>query len=354
MRTKKLILVFVLSLTLLLGLSFDSFSQSSFYKGRTIVLVRGAGSGGTGDMRARAAVPFLSKYIPGNPSILFKYMPGGGGRLAGNYMYTRARPDGLTIGNVGGSLVFNGFFGMRGVRYDVDKFHYLGSGNSKTNYVLAVSAKTGLDTLEKLQAAKGLRIGALGVGHDLYINARLFAWLLDLKGPRFVTGYSGGQEMDLALLKGEIDIRTNIPDTILRRSREWVDDKLVYFHSVFEIPKGYRTRHPAFERIPALESFAKTDKERKILAMYRAFRLVGSPFFLPPGTPEDRVKILQAAFRKTFQDPEFHKNFKNLTGAEATPLLPEQQARVIRDLPKDPAIIGLYKRIASAEPLPPR
>ena len=354
MRTKKLILVFVLSLIPLLGLPFDSFSQSSFYKGRTIVLVRGGGTGGTGDMRARAAMPFLSKYIPGNPAILIKYMPGGGGRLAGNYIYSRARPDGLTIGSVGGALIFNGFLGMRGVRYDINKFHYLGSGNSKTNYVFAVSAKTGLDTLEKLQAAKGLRIGALGVGHDLYINARLFAWLLDLKEPRYVTGYSGGQEMDLALVKGEIDIRTNIPDTILRRSREWVDDKLVYFHSVVEIPKGYRTRHPAFNRLLSLESFTKTDTERKILGMYRTFRLVGSPFFLPPGTPEDRVKVLQEAFRKTFQDPEFLKYYHKLTGAEATPLLPEQQAKAVRDLPKNPEIVELYKRIASAAPLPPR
>jgi len=354
MRTKKLFLVFVLSLTTLLSLSFDCYSQSSFYEGRTIVLVRGAGAGGTGDMRARAVMPFLTKYIPSNPAILIKYMPGGGGRLAGNYIYTRARPDGLTIGNVGGALVFNGFLGMRGVRYDINKFHYLGSGNSKTNYVLAINAKTGLDTLEKLQAAKGLRIGALGVGHDLYINARLFVWLLDLKEPRFVTGYTGGQEMDLALLKEEIDIRTNIPDTILRRSREWIDDKLVYFHSIIEIPKGYRTSHPAFNRLPTLESFAKTDTERKILGMYRTFRLVGSPFFLPPGTPEDRVKVLQEAFRKTFQDPEFLKLFRKLTGAEATPLLPEQQAKAIRDLPKNPEIIKLYKRIASAEPLPPR
>jgi len=354
MKTRQLVSIFFLSLTTLLSLSFDCYSQSSFYEGRTVVLVRGGGAGGTGDMRTRAAMPFLTKYIPSNPAILIKYMPGGGGRLAGNYIYSRARPDGLTIGVVGGALIFNGFLGTRGVRYDINKFHYLGSGNSKTNYVLAVNAKTGLDTLEKLQAAKGLRIGALGVGHDLYINARLFVWLLDLKEPRFVTGYTGGQEMDLALVKEEIDIRTNIPDTILRRSREWIEDKLVYFHSIVEIPKGYRTSHPAFNRLPTLESFTKTDTERKILGMYRTFRLVGSPFFLPPGTPEDRVKVLQEAFRKTFQDPEFLKSYRELTGAEATPLLPEQQAKAIRDLPKNPEIIKLYKRIASAEPLPPR
>ncbi len=274
--------------------------------------------------------------------------------MAGNYIYSRARPDGLTIGGVGGALIFNGFLGMRGVRYDINKFHYLGSGNSKTNYVYVVSRQNGLDTLEKLQAAKGLRIGALGVGHTLYFNVRIFTWLLGLKEPRYVTGYTGGREMDLGLMRGEIDIRTNIPDTILRRSRDWIDDKLVYFHALLEIPKGFRTRHPAFDHVPDLEDFAKTDREKKLLDMYRTFNQIGSAFFLPPGTPEDRVKILQAAFRKTFQDPEFLKMFRKLTGADATPIMAEEQTKAIRNLPSDPEIVRLYKQMGSGDPLPPR
>lgn len=305
-------------------------------------------------MRTRSVVSFLTKYIPGNPGILIKYMPGGGGRLAGNYIYTRARPDGLTIGNSGSSLVPNGFLGARGVLYEYDKFIYLGSANSKTNYVLVVNAKTGLDTIEKLQAASGLRIGALGVGHTLYYNVRIFTWLLGLKDPKFVVGYTGGQEMDLALMRGEIDIRTNIPDTIMRRSRHWVENKLVHFHPVLEIPKGFRLNHPAFKDLSTLDSFAKTARERKILDMYRTFNRTGSPFFLPPGTPPDRVKILKEAFRKTFKDPEFLKTFRKLTGADATPLMPDEQAEAIRNLTKDPEIVRLYKQFGSADPLPPR
>ncbi len=70
--------------------------------------------------------------------------------------------------------------------------------------------------------------------------------------------------------------------------------------------------------------------------------------------PEERVKILKEAFRKTFQDPEFHKTFRQLTGADATPLLPEEQAKAVRNLTKDPEIIQLYRRLGSADPLPPR
>ncbi len=353
METRVSLGALILSLVAFLVLPGTIYSQSSPFKGKIVTLISGRGAGGTGDMRVRAIMPFLPKYIPGNPTILIKYMPGGGGRLVGNYLFSRARPDGLTIGNVGGALLTNGYLRTRGVRYDYDKFIYLGSANSKTNYVLAVSSKTGLDTLEKLQAATGLRIGSLGVGHDLYINARIFAWLMNLKEPRFVTGYTRGPEMDIALLSGEIDARINLPDTILQRSPEWITDKLTYFHAILEIPRGHRTRHPVFNPLPSLESFARNDREKKIIGMYRTFRLAGSPYFLPPGTPPDRVKILSEAFRKVYQDPGFLKEYKKLTGAEATPLMPEEQSKAILNLPTDPEMAQLYKKFAGAGPLPP-
>ena len=144
-------------------------------------------------------------------------MPGGGGRKATNYVARNAKPDGLTFGNVGSGLVANAVLGSTGVEYDIDKMIYLGASNSTAQYVFGTGAKLGLDTLEKLRAGPGLRIGAQTVGHDIYINGRLFSWLLGLKEPKFVTGYSG-PELDVALDGGEIDGRANIPDTILQRS----------------------------------------------------------------------------------------------------------------------------------------
>jgi hypothetical protein len=205
--------------------------------------------------------------------------------------------------------------------------------------------------MEKLKGAKGLRIGAQSIGHDIYMNGRLFAYLLDLRDSRFVTGYSG-PEVDAALLRGEIDARANIADTIAKRTPEWIEKKLVDFHAIIEIPKG--DKHPQFKQLPELESFAKSDKEKRLLAMFRAFRLAGSPYILPPGTPKERVQILQEAFRKTFRDPEFAKEFSKLTGDDPTPLIPEAMEKAIRELPRDPQIIELFKKLVSGEPLPPR
>jgi len=104
-----------------------SLAQAPFYQGKTIIIIQGRDPGGTGDMRVRAMLPFLQKYIPGNPSIVNEYMPGGGSRKAANHVFKSTRPDGLTIGNLGLGMISSALLGEAGVLYDVDKFFYLGS-----------------------------------------------------------------------------------------------------------------------------------------------------------------------------------------------------------------------------------
>jgi tripartite-type tricarboxylate transporter receptor subunit TctC len=340
----------ILAITLSLLPAFAA-AQEPFYQGKTITIIQGREPGGTGDMRVRPVISFLLKYIPGEPTITTEYMPGAGGRKAANYIYRNAKPDGLTIGNVGAGLIANAVLGETGVQYDLDKLIYLGSPNSSTHYVFLSRVEAGWNSLEKLKAAKGVRVGAQSVGHDIYMNGRLFAYILDLREPRFVTGYSG-PELDAALTRGEIDARANIADTVVQRTPEWIEKKLVDFHSILEIPKG--DKHPHFKQLPEIESFAKTETDRKVIAMSRAFRLAGSPYILPPGTPKDRVQILQEAIRKAFRDPEFAKEFKKLTGDDATPLLPEALEAAIREVPRERPIIELFKKLASGEPLPSR
>jgi hypothetical protein len=257
------------------------------------------------------------------------------------------------VGNVGSGLIANAVLGTTGVEYDIDKLNYLGSSNSTAQYVFGTTAKLGLDTLDKLRARPGLRIGAQTVGHDIYINGRLFSWLLSLKDPRFVTGYSG-PEVDIALSRGELDGRANIPDTILQRSPDFVEKKLMNFHAIIQIPKNDRHPHPAFNKLPELETFAKTDRERKVMTMFRNFRLVGSPYILPPGTPSGIVGIWRDAMRKTLKDPAFLKEFKKLSADDATPLMPEEQEQAIKDISRDADVIALFKKLAGSEPLPPR
>jgi tripartite-type tricarboxylate transporter receptor subunit TctC len=326
-------------------------AQAPFYQGKTITVIQGRDPGGTGDLRVKAVTSFLSKYIPGNPTVVNEYMPGAGGRKATNHIYGSVRPDGLTIGNMSSSMVSLAILGESGVQYDIDKFSYLGSPYSTYHAIFVSRKQAGLGSLEKLRAASGVRIGAQSVGFSTYNEGRLFAYIIGLKEPKFIPAYSGA-ELDPALMRGEIDARATGADTVDQRNRDWLEKGLVDFHAIVEVPKG--DKHPRFAHLPELESLAKSDRERKVVALARAFRVSGTPFFLPPGTPKERVTILQEAFRKVYKDPEFYKEYKKLSGDDPTPLMPEDHERAIREIPRDTEVIELYKKLVGAEPLPPR
>src|SRR5918999_2714084 len=148
-----------------LGLSLcPAAAQSSFYEGKTLVIIQGRDPGGTGDIRARTVVPYLQKYLPGNPNIVMEYMPGGGSRKAANHLFTAVKPDGLTIGNMSSGMVTAAVLKTKGVLYDLDKFVYLGSPFSSHHTIFVTRKELGLNNLEKLRAASGLRIGGQSLG----------------------------------------------------------------------------------------------------------------------------------------------------------------------------------------------
>src|SRR4030095_12796420 len=132
----------------------------------------------------------LRKHIPGNPTVVVEIIDGGGGRRAANHVFQNAKPDGLTIGALSSSVIGLQVMRETGVMYDIDKFIYLGTPVSENHNVIYTRRELGLNSLDKLRAASGVRIGAQEVGAVSYISGRLFAYFLDLKAPKFVTGYS--------------------------------------------------------------------------------------------------------------------------------------------------------------------
>jgi hypothetical protein len=106
--------------------------------------------------------------------------------------------------------------------------------------------------------------------------------------------------------------------------------------------------------LPEIESFVKSERERKLLALWRAFRGVGSPFVAPPGTPKERVAILEEAMRKTFSDPEFPKYFRKLVDDDPSPLNAADLAKIVREMPRDVEVQDMLRKVSGADPLPPR
>ena len=336
---------------LVIWFSGSALAQAPFYQGKTITILQGTEAGGSSDMLTRSMMPFLQKHIPGNPTIVSEYMPGGGGVKAANYVFKTVKPDGLTIGRIGGALVANAVLGEKGVLYDLDKFIYLGSPHSTYHWVLLTRREAGVKSIADLRSASKLRIGAQSVGHSIYFVGRMFAYLIGIKDPSFVVGY-GGAELDVALARGEIDARINNADTTLQRNVEMLKTGAITPHVMMEVPKGLKHHH--FTTLPEIESFAKSERERKLLHMVRVFRQFGTPSILPPGTPKEQVEILKAAMVKTFTDPEFPAVYKKFTGDDATPLMPDDMEKALKELPRDPEIVDLFKKLNAAGPLPAR
>jgi tripartite-type tricarboxylate transporter receptor subunit TctC len=327
-----------------------SVAQTPFYQGKTITVIQGRGPGGSGDMRARAITQLLPKYIPGNPTIVHEFMAGGGGLKAANHVYS-IKGDGLTIGSVSSGFMASAILGGTAVNYQVEKFHYLGAADAGGHYIFYTRKELGVTNLEKLRATPGIRIGAQSVGHSNYNIARLLAFLLPMKDPRFVAGYAS-PEIDLAIERGELDSRFNQSYSVVQNNPEWIEKKLMDFHVAFEIIKG--DKNPKFAHLPELETFAKTERDRQLLNLQRSFRITGSPFILPPDTPKDRVAILQAAVTKVFKDPEFPKYFKKTVGDDPELVFPEVMDKAVKELKRPPEVVELLKKIAGADPLPPR
>jgi hypothetical protein len=253
---KMLMSLFLLTLAQLAIACFphaDALAQADFYKGKTIKIIRGGGPGGSGEFQTRALMRVLEKHIPGNPHLLIDFVPGAAGRKAANVIYSSTRPDGLTIGSIGAGLVVGPILNLAGTSYDLDKFIYLGSTDSGDPYIFYTKGQLGLDSLEKLRAARGLRFGAHAVGHPVYVTARMAAYLLDLKEPKFVTGFTG-PEIYIALERGELDAHATGAARFVIEQPEWIAKKLVNLHATLTVPKG--RHHPAFAHITDFGSFA--------------------------------------------------------------------------------------------------
>lgn len=341
--------------TLLLGffIGGSAAAQPFFYQGKTITILESSAPGGVGSLRTKALVPFLQKHVPGNPAIVMQYMDGAGGKKAANHLFNSTKPDGLTIGRMNTPFVMHPILGESGVLYDIDKVSYLGTSYSGGYHVFFTRKQSGHDSLDKLRAAPGLKIGSQSVGHLIYISGRMFAYLLGLKQPRFVTGYTS-PELDVAIEQGEIDTRSTVADALLHEKPEWIDKSQMDFHAMIEIPKGRKHSHPSFAKLPDIEVFARSDMERKIIALYRAFVGSGNPLVLPPGTPKDRVQTLQEAMRKVYRDAEFLKEYTKLTGLKAEPQMPEELEKTVKEMPRDREAVDLFKKLTGPDPLPQR
>jgi hypothetical protein len=149
-------------------------------------------------------------------------------------------------------------------------------------------------------------------------------------------------------LEQVLPMRPRRVQAVLRRNPEWLEKGVMNFHSILEAPKG--AKNPRFGHLPEIESFARSEKEIRLLSLWRSFRVIGSPYVLPPGTPQERVQIFKEAVLKAFQDPEFHTEHEKLAGDSAELITPDAMAKTIKEMPRDPEVIETLKKLSGAGP----
>ena len=155
----------------------------------------------------------------------------------------------------------------------------------------------------------------------------------------------------MAIANEELDRRSKNTAELLRRNPDAVKKGLFDFVAILKIPR--EDKEPVFDHLPELDNFVKSERERRFLHSTRSTRLVGTPYIIPPNTPKEQVQILREGMKKTFEDPEFHKEFKKLTGDD--PVCRRRKAnKKSSSIPRDAETIELFNTINGNKPLPPR
>ncbi len=264
---------------------------NAFFEGKTVTVVVPSGSGGTFHLYGQLVQRHIGRHLPGNPNVVVQNRPGAGGVKAANYMAAAAPKDGPVIAEINPGSVIIPL--MRKVRFDPREFNWIGTLSVRT-YTLAVWNNVEADTIEK-QRKTEVVMGASGVGS---INYQLPTFLNAVLGTKYklIKGYKGGGAINLAMERGEVQGRGNFYSGYLGAKPQWIRVIIVKIYATIGPVR------PEVKNIPRLRDMVTDPFDRKMMGLVEVGFNVGQAFYLPPGTPTDRVAAVRKAFTAMLQD----------------------------------------------------
>lgn len=269
-----------------------------FYKGKRLRMVIGYTTGGGYDVYARVLARYMGKHIPGQPNVVPQNMPGAGSLLATNWLYNGGPRDGTVIAAINRGIPFEPLTGGQGAQFDPLKFGWIGSLGKEVNVTIAwhtAKAQTAADLF-----THGLIAGGTGSGADSAIYPAIMNNLLGAK-IKLIAGYPGGNDVNLALERGEVEGRPSPSWSSLRAARpEWVTGK-----KIIPLWQLSLSKHPDLPDVPLAIDFAKTPEDRLIMEFFFARQEMSRPYLTAPEVPPERLQALRRAFMATTRDPEF-------------------------------------------------
>src|SRR5918999_2007304 len=279
-------------------------AQESFFKGKQIRIIVGLSSGGGYDRAARMLARHIAKYIPGNPDVLVQNMPGASSVTAANYVYSVAKPDGLTLLAPHNNIYLSQLSGQKEVQFDLPKFHWIGSLEND-DMMLFGRTDAPFKSIHDIIRAKELpKCGSTGVGSSDYVMSKILEETVGAK-VNHVTGYPGSSEIAIALERGEVSCMGLTIATFYAREPflTWSKNKFIRF-----LAQSGRKRSPRVADAPTvyelMNEYKTPPTKRKVAeAMLQGGEWARS-LMATPGTPADRVGILRTAYEQVAKDPE--------------------------------------------------
>lgn len=295
---------------LMLGAS--AWAQEPFFKGKQIRIIVGLSTGGGYDRAARLLARHMPKHIPGNPDILVQNMPGASSVLAANYVWTVAKPDGLTLLAPHNNVYLSQLSGQKEVKFDLAKFQWIGSLENDDMMIFARTDAPHKSIGDVVKAKEQPKCGSTGVGSSDYVMSKILEETIGARVSH-VTGYPGSSEIAIALERGEIACMGLTIATFFSREPflTWYKNKFVRF-----LAQSGRKRDERLADAPTIyelmdEYKTPATKRRVAEAMLQGGEWA-RPIMAPPATPTDRVNILRAAYQQAVKDPELLAEAKKL------------------------------------------
>lgn len=309
------------------------------FKDKTLTFIVGYSPGGTYDQYTRLIARHISKYLPGNPTRIVENMPGAGGIIAANHLYNRVKPDGLTVAAWASPLILQHVMGNDAIKIDGRKVGWIGVPGPYDT-ACHFSQASGVKSMDDwINSKRPMKISSIGPGTSLSDVPKLLKAALNLP-LEMVEGYKGGAEARLAVESGEVD----------GLCASWQATKVTW-RSQMESGKirvvlqATLKSHPDLKKVPLAINYAKTEEARTLLRVADNVHVYQFPYSVAPGTPADRLKILQDAFVKTLRDRDLLAEAKK-SDLEVAPIDGPTTAKTFAGLYElSPALVAQLKDI---------
>ena len=318
-----------ISALIALALAAPAHAQSAedFFRQRPITILVGFTAGGGYDLYARLLGRYLGRHVPGNPTIVVQNMPGAGSLKATQFVYSLAPKDGTVLATVSRGMVTEPL--LNDAKFDATKLSWLGSITSETS-VCATWHTSPVKTWPDM-FAREFTLGGSGTGADPDTFALVLRNVLGAK-VKLVTGYPGGNDINLAMERGEVEGRCGWSWTSIKSQKtDWLRERKISLLAQFGME-----RNADLPDVPLVLDRAPNDEQRQVLRLLTAGQFVGRPFFAPPDLPGDRKDALRKAFDATMKDPQFLEEAGKLD-LEISPVAGSVIDAFLADLYRTPA-----------------